>query len=49
MVEQGCLFWIFSKQIPGQPAELSFLTATLPPSQVGEGRWRKEGKHQLET
>lgn len=38
MVERGCLFWIFNKQIPRQPVLQSFLMATLPPEPCGGGR-----------
>lgn len=43
MVERGCLFWIFSKQIPGQPVLRSFLMATLPPEPGGGGRVEERG------
>lgn len=44
MVERGCLFWIFSKQIPGQPVLRSFLMATLPPEPGGGGRVEERGE-----
>lgn len=44
MVERGCLFWIFSKQIPGQPVLQSFLMATLPPEPGGGGRVEERGE-----
>lgn len=40
----GCLFWIFSKQIPGQPVLQSFLMATLPPEPGGGGRVEERGE-----
>lgn len=44
MVERGCLFWIFNKQIPRQPVLQSFLMATLPPEPGGGGRVEERGE-----
>lgn len=44
VVERGCLFWIFNKQIPGQPVLQSFLMATLPPEPGGGGRAEERGE-----